>query len=59
MKIKFGSIPNYHTKQYNNDTSTRDNSDSNYIDNRFTADILCNGLKLLNLNDSLPAAPTV
>jgi hypothetical protein len=59
MTIKFRSIPNYCTKQYNNDTSTRDNRTSNYIDNRFVADTLYNGLKVLNLIDALPAAPTV
>ena len=59
MKIKFGNIPNYHTKQYNNDTSTRDDRTSNYIDNRFVADTLYNDLKVLNLIDALPAAPTV
>ena len=47
------------TTQNNNDTSTRDISASNHIDNRFTADTLCNGLKLSNLNNALPAAPTV
>jgi len=59
MTIKFSSAPNYHTKQYKNDTATRDNNATNYIDNRFTADTLCNDLKIINLNDALPAAPTM
>ena len=59
MTIIFRSTQNYHTKQYNNDTSTRYNSASNYIDNRFTANNLRSGLKLSNLNVALPAAPTM
>jgi hypothetical protein len=59
MTVKFRSTPNYHTKQYNNDASNRDNSASNYIENRFTAHTVCKGLKLLNLIDALPAAPTM
>jgi len=59
MTTKISSTPNYHTKQYKNDTATRDNSASNYIDNRFTADTLCSDVKPLNLSDALPAAPTM
>jgi len=59
MAIKFSSTPNYHTKQHKNDTSTRANKASNYIDNRFTAGTLCNGLVLLNCIDALPAALTM
>ena len=59
MTIKFSSTPNYHTKQYKNDTPTRANKASNYINIRFTAGTLCNGLVLLYWIDALPAAPTM
>jgi hypothetical protein len=59
MTITFSSTPNYHTKQHNNDTPTRVNIASNYIDSRFTAGTLCNGLVLLNWIDALPAALTM
>ena len=57
MTMLFSSKLNYHTKQHNNNTSTRPNNNS--IHTLSTAVTLYNSLKHLTLNDAPLAAPTV